>query len=528
MLTERSDAVAEKNHPIEAFLIELDTRNGGKNMSEYLHGAYGQTQAAGTQVSQKSERAIVYVGTAPVHTVEGGAQNVNRPILVHNIAEARKLLGYSDAWDKYTLCEAMKAHLENKGVGPLVLINVLDPSKHKEAQGGTVSLVPENGRVTVVNAEDAVLDSLVVKLTATPETVKEKGVDYALRYDSRRKTITIAELSPGALGTESLTITWDKIKPDAVTEAELIGESDGEGLNTGLFVIQNVYQQTGYIPSHLLAPGFSSVPEVHAVMAQLSKKVNGHWDVYMLADIPIVDKDSDPVTLQSAKTWKEANGYNRVNETVYFPLAKGTDGRIYHLSVLAAANFQELLLAQDGIPYKTASNTDCPIIQNLYLGEDKQGRVYDDTMINETLNKNGIASAAFVGGRWAIWGAHSADYNQQNADQINVSETSRMMLYYLSNDFQHRRTRDVDQPLSANDIKTIVSEEQTRLDALVKIGALTFGEVHINADEVASSDVYQGDYSFTFRVTTTPLAKSMTAIVVWTPDGFATYFADAA
>ena len=32
------------------------------------------------------------------------------------------------------------------------------------------------------------------------------------------------------------------------------------------------------------------------------------------------------------------------------------------------------------------------------------------------------------------------------------------------------------------------------------------------------------DYSFTFNVTTTPIAKSLTAIVNWTDAGFVTYF----
>ena len=100
-----------------------------------------------------------------------------------------------------------------------------------------------------------------------------------------------------------------------------------------------------------------------------------------------------------------------------------------------------------------------------------------------------------------------------------------MMLYYISNDFQHRRVRDVDKPLSANDIQAIVAEEQTRLDALVKIGALTYANAFLNTDAIARSDMYNGDYMFTFDVTTTPLAKSLTALVNWVDDGFATYFA---
>lgn len=492
-------------------------------MADYKRGAYGVIQAVSSRVADGSLGAIVYVGTAPVHNVEGGADNVNVPIVVHNIAEARKYFGYSDEWDKYTLCEAMHVHLENKGVGPLVFINVLNPATHKASESGSISKTPENGRITIPAAQDIILDSVVVKTGGSDPTTKVKGTDYAIAYNFDKKTITITEVTSGALGTAELTITYNTIDASTVTDADVIGSSDGLGLNTGLFVIRNVYQKTGYIPAYLAAPGFSSVPAVHAAMYQNSVKINGHWDAYMFVDLPIMNGETT-MNLDTAKTFKNGNGYTKKNETVFFPLAAGTDGKIYHLSVLAAANFQELLLAQDGIPYKTASNTDCPIIENLYLGASATGRVYDDSLINEKLNKNGIASAAYVGGRWAIWGCHSADYDQDNGDQINVSETNRMMLYYISNDFQHRRTPDVDKPLTPNDLQTIISEEQTRIDALLNIGALTRGVVSLDASMQDKSDIMNGDYSFMFDITTTPLAKSLTAVVNWTDEGFVTYF----
>ena len=191
-------------------------------MADYLHGAYGQIQAVGTKVAIKSQNAIVYVGTAPVHTVAGGAANVNRPILVTNIAEARKHFGYSDEWDKYTLCEAMHAHLENKAVGPLVLINVLDPATHKAAEAGTANLTPENGRVTIANAGDIILDTVAV-------TGKTKGTDYTVQYDFKKKLLTIAEITSGGLGTEALTITYNSIDATAIDADDVIGATDGAG-----------------------------------------------------------------------------------------------------------------------------------------------------------------------------------------------------------------------------------------------------------------------------------------------------------
>ena len=50
----------------------------------------------------------------------------------------------------------------------------------------------------------------------------------------------------------------------------------------------------------------------------------------------------------------------------------------------------------------------------------------------------------------------------------------------------------------------------------------------MNAQLSDKSDIMSGDYTFMFDITTTPLAKSLTAIVNWTDDGFVTYFETAA
>lgn len=493
----------------------------------YLHGAYGDQQAIGTRVATESQSAVVLVGTAPVQNLlpdDNGDWNVNKPILVNDISEAKKYFGYSDDWAKYTLCEAMHVFLELAGVGPLVMINVLDPkSTHRSSAVTTKTATPSSGRITIANCEDAILDTIVVKTQDTPPVEKVKGTDYTAVYNAAKKSIIIQELTAGALGSAALDITYYTVTASTITSTDIIGADDGAGTHTGLYVIKDVYNLCGVIPAIFMAPGWSEVPAVHATMATLSLKINGHWDAWMFTDIPISDNGT-PVTMASAKTWKDANGYTKKNETVSFPMVVGTDSKKYHLSVIRCANFLQLLAENDGIPYHTASNTAAGIVANLWLGASSVGKVFDDQYINENLNKNGICSAAFVGGRWVIWGAHSAEYDQVNGDNINVSETNYMMLFYLSNDFQARRVYDVDQPLSANDIQSITAEEQSRLDALVKIGALTYGVATLDTSEAAKSDMYNGDFLFIFDVTTTPIAKSLTVLVNWVDDGFATYF----
>ena len=51
-------------------------------MSEYLHGAYARILEVGSKVASKSQSAIVYVGTAPVHTGcrrRGQREQTDRP-----------------------------------------------------------------------------------------------------------------------------------------------------------------------------------------------------------------------------------------------------------------------------------------------------------------------------------------------------------------------------------------------------------------------------------------------------------------
>ena len=496
----------------------------------YKHGPYGEQQAIGYRVPTQSQSAIVAIGTAPVHTVEGGAAYLNKPVVVQSAAEAIKYFGYSEDWASYTLCEVINYILTQKAVGPLVLINVLDPATHKKSTQGTKTITPSNGRMVIASAEGIVLDSVTIKTTGETPTTKVKGTDYNISYDYEKQVITITEVTAGSLGTAALSVTYDEIDPTAVTDSAVIGSTDDMGLNTGIYAIKNVYALTGYIPSFIIAPGFSSHPAVHAAMYDNSRKINSHWDAWLFTDIPIAYESGGStvnVTLATAYQWKVANGYNKENETVSFPMFLGTDGKYYHGSTLRAGNFLELLVEYNGIPYHSASNTATPIISNLWLGEANTDRIYDDDIINRYLNKNGIASAAFIGGHWGLWGAEAANYDQDNADSVNCAETNLMMLFYITNDFQHRRFGDIDEPKTYNDIQQIAAEEQEKLDGLVSAGALTYGYAYMNADAIAKSDMYGGNYKFTFDVTTTPLAKSLTALANYVLDGFEVFFAGA-
>ena len=480
----------------------------------YQQGAYGRVVNKAARAAKPTATAPVYIGAAPVHLTRDGAKNLNQPTVIRSFAEACQTFGYSDDWASYPLCEAMYVHFVLCGISPLVLINVFDVEAAKESAKRMESLTPENGRVTIPNAENVIMDSVTI-------TGKALGTDYNMSYDYQKKLITIAQTVTGSLGTAALAISMDTV--DAATEADVIGATDGEGVNTGLYTLLDVYIKTGLVPSYILAPGYSQVKEVRDVMAKVSRQIDGHWDAHIFTDLPLVD-GSEPMTLTKAAAWKQMNGYTADNEKVHFPKYKGTDGRVYHLSVLEAAVKQELDNTAEGIPYLSASNKELPVSGMLYFGEDTEIVPGVET-INQKLCQHGITSAAFVAGRWGIWGAHAASYAPDNDRDENRADVALMMLFHVSNDFQRRRGMEIGQQMTKNRVEQIIAEEKSKLDGLKALGAIMYGDCYVaDADETGlKTDYAKGDVIFRFEVTTTPLCKSLTALVSYTDAGLTVY-----
>jgi hypothetical protein len=485
----------------------------------YLHGAYSEIVASTEVSAQQTKAAPLYVGTAPVHTLPNGKTNLNKPVTVTSFNEAVALFGYSEDWAKYTLCEAMYAHFVLGGIAPLVLVNVLDVDDNKSASAVTANKTPAGGRIVLEDAESIILDTISI-----PD--KELGTDFTTAYDYTRKRITIAEKTTGALGSVSLAVSYYTVDATGVDAATVIGAADGEGNNTGLYCIRDVYTLCGIIPDVLLAPGFSDAKTVHDAMATLSVQVSGHWNTLFYTDLPLTDGEAT-LTLTTAAAWKATNGYTADNEKTHYPMWAGADSHYYHLSVLAAVNRQRLVHENDNIPYKTPSNTEILLAGAPFYGAEVTATPNDE-LINAKLNANGITSAVFLGGRWVIWGAHTASYTQETATAQNLSETNLAMLHYIANDFQVRRAADVDNPLTRNTMQQIIAEEKARLDALISIGALLYGEVTLIGTPEAVADMMQGDYGFAFTVTTTPISKSLKALLSYTEAGLVTYFEEVA
>ena len=489
-------------------------------MADYKHGTYGVMDDSITAGAAQASTVAVYIGTAPVNLVRGYADagRVNKPIRLTSYEDAQRKIGVSHNWQTFTLCEAVCAHFKNElgNIGPVYVINVLDPAKHKKDTATTAALTFGNNRATIAS-DTIVLDTLVL-------ADKVEGVDYAVDYDFRTGTVTITGIGTAELS-GSINATYDEIDPAKVTATEIIGGVSGAGVHTGIASVAMVYQTFNAIPNLLLAPGWSGEPAVRKALLTAATKINGHFDAFVLADIPLEDADGEAVdTVDKAIAWKADNSANAEAAKSFWPMGTGIDGMHYHLSTLWAVEQMRTDASHNGVPMESASNKAIPIVKQ-YFGANSFNEGYDSVRGNE-LNANGITTAIFWGGRWALWGPHTAAFKHGSTmDSRAVFDVSMRMIMYQSNSFQLEHGLVIDAPMTRGMLDTIKNREQEKADALAAMGAL-IGEpvVEFIADDNGTGEMVQGNFVWRNRHTSTPPFKSGTLRMAYTDAGFTSYF----
>ena len=483
-------------------------------MADYKYGVYG---VIGNDIAHNASQAgvvPVYFGTAPVNLLSESTGTVNVPVKISNLSDAQQKLGYiadSAKWGNYTLCEAVAAHFANKNgnVGPIYVINVLDPETHKKSAKTTTTLTFANKKATI-KTDDIILSSLAIE-------DKVLGTDYVVEYDFNAGTVLLTD--KGAEAMTTVTVSYDTVDASAVTAETVIGGVSDTGAVTGIAAVKLVYQTCNVIPTYMAAPGWSTTKAVYDALVEASQNINGHWCAFVYADIPV----DGVTTIDAAKEWKETNGYTSGFSKVYWPMVKA-DKNAYHLSTLALVEKMRCDMENDNVPYETEGNKTIPATA-LYFGENVNAVVFDKTDANK-LTADGITTAIFWGGNWRVWGDHTAayvyggTYNAREVFDVNV-----LMLFHIANSFQKDWGTAIDEPMTLALRDTIVNREQEKLDALVAQGAL-IGTPVVEFIETNNNmgDLMNGNFRWDIAATTIPPLKSATGVVSYTDAGFFAYF----
>lgn len=490
----------------------------------YLHGAYGEIGDSKVTEVRQGSVICAYIGTAPVNLVRGYAESdiINMPIKLAGMGDVQKKAGYSKTgWEQFTLCEVFAEHFDNSegDIGPIYVVNVLNPDIHRDTEAVTRELIVKNNRVEIESAE-IILDTLAIADMA-------EGVDYSLSYNFSKGTAVVQFMKVPE--TEAVTCSYYTVDASMVGVADILGKETEAGEYTGLCAMRLLYQYCNAVLDVLAAPGWSHNPEVYRAMVNIVQKLNGHWDGFVNADIPLEDADGKPIdTMEKARKWAEDNSYNSERSKVYWPKVKDGTDRIFHLSTVGSATMMRVDLSHNGIPYESPSNK-AIMATSQYFGEHSRSKGFDQTKAN-ILNENGITTACFWGGRWVLWGPHTAAYKYEdsitgNVDSRSIFDVNLRMLMYITNQFQIEHGTQIDSPLTLTDTDTILNAEKRRLDNLCGIGAL-IGSPTVKFLESANTadQMMNGDFVWDFTVTNTPPLKSATARVCYTDEGFNAFF----
>ena len=472
-------------------------------MPDYRH-RIETTEAADSYVSPQESSAgmLVAVGTAPVHMAKDPSAAVNEPIIAYSFAEAKEQLGYSDDFDKYTLCQVMDNSFRKTGVGPVVFINVLDPATHATAfDAVTVSVV---NRLATVEQDGILEDGLVVK---NGDTALVKGTDYTISYsDEGYLKVTILMASAPA----SVTVSGSKLNPAGVTKAQIIGGYNvTTGKETGIEAITKVFPKFGLVPGILSVPKWSSDPEVAAVIAAKVHNINGVFNIFSVVDI-----DTDTYKVYTGlNTARTAMGVTDPDVLLLWPKVKKGD-TVYDYSAVWPA-VAALCDADHGdIPYKNPSNEDLGASAAV-LNDGTE--VLLDFAKAELVNSFGIATAINFQG-WKAWGDETAAYpGATSASQRYIA--SRRMLAWLRNHFVLTYCIKVDEAMNPRLIESVVNAENEFLNGLAAIGAVPSG-TRIMYDEAANTlgNMINGEVTFYIEWAAWPPAKHIVAEYRFIPE----------
>lgn len=474
-------------------------------MSEkYYHGV--RVLEEGTDITPPINGTAgmqVVIGTAPVNLADDPEAAVNKPIICYSLQEAKKKLGYSENFEKYTLCQSMYASFLAYAVAPVVFINVLDPEKHKK-ENALKEYGVVNGQA-VVEETGILKSSVIVRIGENDLTA---GVDYLLSFNAKGHLV-ITMLSDQALEAKQVEVKSASIDPDAVTKEDIIGGYDVKtGKESGLEVIRQVYPRTGIVPALILAPGWSHNPEVGAVMISKCEYINGVFTAECLLDL-----DTSKTKLYTdVPGVKEESGYQDKHAIVLWPMVQ-IGGRNLYYSAVFGAMAQYTDAANDNVPSLYLSNK-MLYVDNAVLGDGTE--VFMDREQANTLNGAGIATLVNDRG-WRAWGNNTSVYPEVT-DTKDRWIACRRMFTWISNSLITIYHDKVDSPANFRLIESICDSENIRLNSYVSDGKLAGGRITYNEEENSVENILTGQVIFHIYMAAFTPAEDIVFVLKFDPD----------
>lgn len=457
-------------------------------MATYKHGVYVDEVATSiTPPITGSAGLQVVFGTAPVNMAADPYAATNVPILAYSYAEAVSALGYVEDFENYTLCQSIDLSFRVIGVAPVVFVNVLDPAKHKKTiPAAQVSVLSGVAHVETVGL---LLDTIKVMADAEGATTYKEGADYLLSFEGDG-TLLVTLIPTGAAGAaKSLYVSGSAIDPTMVTASDVIGGVNvSTGAETGFELVRHIYPKFGMTPGLLLAPGWSHLPEVAAVMQGKTTGVNGVFRCNALIDVDCGADGARKYT--DVKQVKEDTGLTNANAFALWPMAK-IGAKKYRYSAFMGAEIQYVDAGNGDIPHVSPSNKVTSLTGACL--EDGTEVLLDQEQAN-LVNSFGVTTLLNMNG-WRTWGNNTAAY-PGTTDPKDRWFAVRRFFNWWGNSFILTYFQKVDDPANYRLIENITDSENIRGNGYVARGVCARAEIQFLEEENPVTDILNGKISF--------------------------------
>ena len=473
----------------------------------YQHGIYGVHEAYAGKLGTGGGTVPAYIDTAPIWQLNSaGAANfdyspyLNKPILIQSYRKAKEKIGYSEDYADFGLSEAVAVHFLLFGTGPIVVVNVADPSKLESA--ATTKAVTVTGKA---GAKAGYLDDPLAALENISVTGLEAG-KYTLEYEDGKVKITVTDLT---FTDSTVTMTYKRVD---VSDTAITTEA----FQSGVDALDYCELQTNKRPNLLLSPRYSGKPGYHTLLLEKAEaKLGEKWETILLSDLPATAEVNTPAL---AKAWKATNSYINELDKDFWPMAM-KDSTVYHAAVFAAAVWMEQDTENDDVPYISLDNKDSGA--DAACLEDGTQVLMSEPEAND-LNEAGITTFNLLASELRFWGCHMGNYEYENEDNIDPEyrqDTSIRMGIYLRNYLKYNFVDRIGSPMARRDIDAIIASVQQWLNGLVNEGKLLLATVSFEEDDNSSNSMASGDFIFEIEETYTPSIKSLTFKDHYTADG---------
>lgn len=468
----------------------------------YNHGINVEERATSLTIPAASSSGLqVVIGTAPVNMISN--PKINEPVICYSLDEATKALGYCTDFADFTLCESMYANFQLFNVAPIILINVLDPDKHKKSVAETKLTV--SGHECKIDEAGVIVSTLVVK---AGDLTLQAGTDYVTSFETDGGLLISLAPSSESYNAAEVTVTYDAVDASKVTAEDIVGGVDvATGKRTGIELVRSVFPKFGLVPGLILAPKYSNDATVAAALNAKTTQLNGNFRCEAVIDI---DTSKTP-TYTDVKAQKEAQGVTGIHEFAMWPKI-GVGSYRLDYSAVWAANIAQADADNDNFPVNRVSSNMLSIT-GAYLEDGTE--ILLDSEEAAMLNGQGIVTCINEDG-WKSYGNNTAAY-PSTTDPKDRWINCRRIFSWWANSFIKTYKQKVDDPTNKKLVESVVNSENIRFSSYAP-DKVAGGYIEYNESENPITNILNGTVKFNMHLAPYVPAEYIDATLEFDPD----------